>query len=75
MDETRNDPTTEPAGRSGRWRKSSYSGDNCVEVSLTGDGAAVRNSNRLASPPVTVTGGDLATWLASIKAGHLDDLR
>jgi hypothetical protein len=57
------------------WRKSSRSNTggngNCVEVSLTGRSARVRDSKNPAGPTVT-----LPNWqgfLDAVKRGHLDN--
>lgn len=58
----------EPA-QFGRWRKSSYSGNeaNCVEVS--GNLDAVRDSKNLGGPILRV---DLRPFLEAIKGGQVD---
>ena len=59
-----------------RWRKSTFSGDqgNCVEVADTGDGVAVRNSNRPDAGTVHFTRAEMAAWIAGCRAGEFDDL-
>lgn len=56
------------------WRKSSFTGDNCVEMAGAELGVAVRNSNHPDAGTLTFTRAELGGWLAGIKAGELDDL-
>jgi hypothetical protein len=59
-----------------RWRKSSFSGDSgCVSfASLRGGTIAVRDSKAPEGGTLFLTRGEMAAWLAGIKAGEFDDL-
>ncbi|EIE99668.1 DUF397 domain-containing protein [Saccharomonospora glauca] len=56
------------------WRKSSYSGggNDCVEVALTADGAAVRDSKNPSGGMLTLSGSQWDALLAAARAGELD---
>jgi hypothetical protein len=56
------------------WRKSSFSGTNCVEMAPTSAGVAVRNSRRPDAGTLTCSKQVLGGWLSAAKAGELDDL-
>ena len=59
-----------------RWRISSYSGSNgsCVQVGVTADGVALRNSNHPDAGTLGFTRSEMATWIAGCRAGEFDDL-
>ena len=59
------------------WRKSSRSGKvNCVEVALTADTTAVRDSKDPLGDHLEVGRSPWATFITDLKAGHYDlDLR
>ncbi len=52
-----------------KWRKSSYSGGegNCVEVSPTPNGHAVRDSKDPDGPVLRLTSGEWKAFIARIK--------
>ena len=59
------------------WRKSRYSNPsgNCVEVAVLPDGEiAVRNSRYPWRPALIYTRGEIAAFLAGVKAAEFDDL-
>ena len=57
-----------------RFRKSSRSEDvgHCVEVALTGAGAAVRDSKNAGGPVLRFGGAVLPTLVGKIRTGSLD---
>jgi len=62
---------------SGRWRKSSASGQSaCVEVALADDGRTVllRDSKDADGPRLRLTPVEWAAFLAGVKGGEFDDL-
>jgi hypothetical protein len=57
------------------WRKSSFSsGGECVSVAGVGGEVALRNSNRPDGGTLVFSRGELAAWIAGVKAGEFDDL-
>lgn len=68
-------PAEAPAAVSG-WRKSSFSYHaDCVTVaSLADGGVGVRDSKQPDAGTLSLTREQFAGWVASIKAGQLDDL-
>lgn len=59
------------------WRKSRFSSaeGNCVEVAeLPGSDIAVRNSRFPEGPVLQYTQGEIAAFIAGVKAGEFDDL-
>jgi hypothetical protein len=59
------------------WRKSSFSYGNgeCVEVAvLAGGDVVVRDSKDPGGPMLEFSRGELAAFLAGVKAGEFDDL-
>jgi len=55
------------------WRKSSYSGQyNCVEVALTSEIAAVRDSKNPAAGHLAVSPRQWGFFVRSLKSGELD---
>jgi hypothetical protein len=61
--------------RPANWFKSSLSGDmgNCVEISYTADGVAIRNSKRgSASPILLFTAAEWDAFIGGAKAGEFD---
>lgn len=61
-------------GISGDWKKSSYSSNNgsCVEVKLTGDLVAVRNSNHPDDGQVLFTRDEWAAFLPGVRDGEFN---
>jgi hypothetical protein len=56
-----------------RWRRSSKSGpfsDNCVEVGLTGDLFAMRDSKNLEGPALLFTRAEWDAFLAGVALGE-----
>ncbi|BBG01375.1 uncharacterized protein DUF397 [Pseudonocardia autotrophica] len=58
------------------WRKSVRSGQqgNCVELAVTGEGIAVRNSRDPHGTVLAFSAAGIGDLLNSIKNGELDDL-
>ncbi|MEU6700531.1 DUF397 domain-containing protein [Pseudonocardia sp. NPDC046786] len=58
------------------WRKSTRSGQqgNCVELAVTGEGIAVRNSRDPHGTVLAFSTSGIGDLLTSIKNGELDDL-
>jgi hypothetical protein len=57
------------------WRTSSFSdGMQCVEVALSGDHIAVRDSKDPSGPILRFTRGEMLAFLQGAKAGEFDDL-
>jgi uncharacterized protein DUF397 len=59
------------------WRKSSrstYQGDNCVEVAAAGDDVAVRHSKTPVGPVITYTRDEFRAFVEGAKLGEFDDL-
>jgi hypothetical protein len=57
------------------WRKSSFSGGGeCVILADHADRIAVRDSKDPDGGTLFLTRGEMAAWLAGIKAGEFDDL-
>ena len=58
------------------WRKSTYSNTNggaCVEVALSAESSAIRDSKLgQASPVLAFAPAAFSTFLYELKAGHLD---
>ena len=56
------------------WRKSSYSGggNDCVEIAVTNDGAAVRDSKNPDGGVLRLSGREWDALLAAARAGALD---
>ena len=55
------------------WRKSSYSGDNCVEVARNLPGAvAVRDSKDPEGPKLVFTPDEWRAFAAGVRAGQFD---
>ncbi len=58
------------------WRKSTRTGDyNCVEVALSPDTAAVRDSKDRAAGHFTVPAATWGFFLQSLKSGRFDQSR
>ena len=59
-----------------QWKKSSRSngngGNNCVEVALLDDGAAVRHSKDPAGPALIFTNAEWAAFVGGAKDGEFD---
>jgi hypothetical protein len=59
-----------------QWKKSSRSngsgGNNCVEVALFDDGAAVRDSKDPAGPALVFTNAEWAAFVGGAKDGEFD---
>ncbi|MEU5848374.1 DUF397 domain-containing protein [Saccharopolyspora shandongensis] len=57
-----------------RWRKSSRSaqGSECVEVGVTAEFAAIRDSKNPAGPALLIAPGTFAAMLQAVKAGQFD---
>lgn len=57
-----------------RFKKSSRSEGNghCVELALSGPGAAVRDSKNVAGPVLHFEGAVLLPFIGKVKAGALD---
>jgi uncharacterized protein DUF397 len=56
------------------WRKSSYSGagNDCVELVVAGNGAAVRDSKKPDAGQVVFSGADFSTFVGILKDGRYD---
>jgi len=71
----RYDDSSGRAGRSLRWRKSSFSmTGECVEVADCDGDVAVRNSNNPDAGTLVFGRAVMAAWVAGLKAGEFDDL-
>jgi hypothetical protein len=61
---------------SAQWKKSSRSngngGNNCVEVALLADGAAVRHSKDPTGPALVFTTAEWAAFVGGAKDGEFD---
>ncbi|MFF0490557.1 DUF397 domain-containing protein [Nocardia sp. NPDC004068] len=58
-----------------RWRKSSFTDHNCVEVAEAPTGEIlVRNSNNRAAGTLAFTRPEFAAWVKGCAAGEFDDL-
>ncbi|MDJ0344222.1 DUF397 domain-containing protein [Streptomyces sp. H10-C2] len=70
----RTPPTiTDPASLN--WFKSTASSANgeCIEIALAPGGVVgVRDSKDTGGPALAFTAGDFASFIAAVKAGHLD---
>jgi hypothetical protein len=68
--------TTNLAGLPPIWKKASRSngngGNNCVEVALLDDGAAVRHSKDPAGPVLVFTNAEWAAFVDGTKDGEFD---
>ncbi len=56
------------------WRTSSRSGSsgNCVEVAITDDGVAVRDTKDRGKPPHLYTHAEWAAFVGGVKDGEFD---
>lgn len=55
------------------WRKSSYSGGNCIEIADLPDGSrAVRDSKDPSGPTLTFTPAEWQTFATTINNGTID---
>ena len=65
-----------PEVNSAQWKKSSRSngngGNNCVEVALLDDGAAVRHSKNPNGPALVFTTAEWAAFVGGAKDGEFD---
>jgi hypothetical protein len=65
-----------PHVNAAQWKKSSRSngngGNNCVEVALLDDGAAVRHSKDPAGPALVFTTAEWAAFVGGAKDGEFD---
>ena len=56
-----------------KWRKSSHSGSNgCVEVALSGDQVAVRDSKDPSGPVLVFTAHEWRAFLDGVRDGEFD---
>lgn len=70
----KSDPPAPHPGET-KWRKSKFSGDgSCVAFADRGEWIAMRDTKSPDGGTLFLTRGEMAAWIAGIKAGEYDDL-